>query len=172
MNALLIADRDFRSGLSEDLKSRLARTLEDLGYQVESVDLGRNEVAQCLGCLLCLTRHPGECVSKDAVNEIRKKVKEYSATIYLTPVLFGHPSSTVAAAMNRGTGSHRWQVVIGFGEDIDDEERSTFIDLTAKHRGRADIVHPGMDERVEAFVSRSMDDNGDICQALRRSPLG
>lgn len=174
MNALLITDKDSRTDLAEDLKARLVQTLEEGGYRVEAFDLGRNEVSQCLGCLLCLTRHPGECVSKDTVNEILKCVKKYSATFYLTPVLFGHPSSTVAAAMNRGTGSHRWQVVIGFGQDIDDEEKSTFIDLVVKHRGQADIVHPGMDIRVEAFVSRSLEDNEVICQSLRQSasPLG
>ncbi len=168
MNACLISDKDSRTELSEDLRARLVGTLEEGGYRVDAFDLGRNEVSHCLGCLLCLTRHPGECVSKDIVNEIRKGADKYAATFYLTPALFGHFSSTIASAMNRGTGSHRWQVILGYGEDIDDEERSTFIDLVAKHRGEADIVHPGMDDRVDAFVSRSVHDNISICRELTR----
>lgn len=167
MNALLLLDKDAKTGLSEDLKAKLVRTLEEKGYHVETFELGRNEAYPCLGCLLCLTKHPGECVSKDTVNELRKNVKKYSATFFLTPVVFGHPSSTIANAMNRGTGCHDWQVIIGFGDDIDSEERSTFIDLVVKHRGKADIVHPGMDSRVDAFVSTSVEDNGAICEALR-----
>jgi hypothetical protein len=58
-------------------------------------------------------------------------------------------------------------VIVGFGQDIDDEERSTFIDLTAKHRGKADIVHPGMDRQVDVFVSRSIEDNTRTCEALK-----
>lgn len=167
MDALLVLDKDSKTKLSEDLRVKVARTLEEKGHQVEVFELGKNDVTPCLGCLLCLTKHPGECVNKDIVNEIRKNVKKYSATFFLTPVLFGHYSSTIASAINKGTGSHNWQVIIGFGEDIDDEEKSTFIDLTAKHRGKADIVHPGMDRQVDVFVSESIEDNTKICEALK-----
>lgn len=167
MNALLILDKDSKSGLSEDLKARLVRTLEELGYGVDVFELGKDEVFQCLGCLLCLTKHPDRCVNQDTVNELRKNVRKYSATFYVTPVLFGHYSSALASAINRGTGSHNWQVIIGFGEAIDDEEKSTFIDLTAKHRGKADIVHPGMDRQVDVYVTQSMEDNDGICSAIK-----
>jgi multimeric flavodoxin WrbA len=167
VNALLILDKDSKTMICEDLRAGVVKALEERAYRVEVRELGRQDAYPCLGCLRCFTEHPGECVRKDAVNEIRKKVKDYSATIYLTPVLFGHFSSTIANAMNRGTGSHRWQVVLGFGQDIADEERSTFIDLTARHRGKADIVHPGMDTRVDVFVTRSLMDNASICEALR-----
>ncbi len=166
MNVLLILDRDSRTELSDDLKAGVVGILEEKGHRVDVFELGKNDVFQCIGCLLCLTKHPDECVNKDIVNEIKKNVKKYSATFYLTPVLFGHYSSTMASAINKGTGSHNWQVIIGFGEDIDDEEKSTFIDLTAKHRGKADIVHPGMDEQVDVFVSQSVEDNEKICVAL------
>jgi hypothetical protein len=167
MKALLILDKDCKTTLSEDLRAGVVRTLEEAGYRVEARELEKKDASPCLGCLRCFTKHPGECVTKDAVNEIRKTVKQYSATFYLTPVLFGHFSSTIANAMNKGTGSHHWQVVLGFGQDIDEEERSTFIDLTARHRGKVDIVHPGMDTRVDVFVSRSVEDNASICGALR-----
>jgi hypothetical protein len=167
LNTLVILDKDSKTKLSEDLKGKVVRTLEEKGHQIEVVELGKNDVSPCLGCLLCLTKHPGECVTKDIVNEIKKNVKKYSATFYLTPVLFGHFSSTMANVMAKGTGSHNWQVIIGFGEDIDDEEKSTFIDLTAKHCGKADIVHPGMNSQVDVFVSRSIEDNTIICEALK-----
>jgi hypothetical protein len=164
MNALLILDEDAETELSEDLKSRLLRTLEENGHRVDVYALGRDDVTQCLGCLLCLTKHPGQCVNKDIVNEIRQEVGKYLATFFLTPVRYGHYSATMAAPINKGTGSHRWQVIIGYGEAIDPEEKSTFTDLTAKHRGEMDIVHPGMDRRVDVFVSESVEDNGRICR--------
>ena len=167
MNTLVILDKDSKTKLSENLKVKVVRTLEEKGHRVEVVELGKNDVSPCLGCLLCLTKHPGECVTKDIVNEIKKNVKKYSATFYLTPVLFGHFSSTIANVMAKGTGSHNWQVIIGFGEDIDDEEKSTFIDLTAKHRGKADIVHPDMNCQMDVFISKSIEDNTIICEALK-----
>lgn len=166
MKALLISDKDTVTQLSKDLKIKLVKALEFCGYRVEEYELCKNEVFQCLGCLKCFTEHPGECVNKDIVSEIRTNVKEYSATFYLTPVLFGHYSSTVDAAINKGTGSHRWQVILGYSSDIDDEEMSTFIDLTAKHRGDADIVHPGMDDRVDVFLSTTIEDNKRICETI------
>jgi hypothetical protein len=167
LNALVILDKDSKTKLSEDLKAKVVRTLEEKGYQVEVVELGHNDVSPCLGCFLCLTKHPGECVTKDIVNEIKKNIEKYSATFYLTPVLFGHFSSTMANVMAKGTGSRTWQVMIGFGEDIDDEEKSTFIDLIAKHHGKADIVHPGMNCQVDVFVTESIEDNTTICEALK-----
>ncbi|HLN46118.1 MAG TPA: NAD(P)H-dependent oxidoreductase [Candidatus Sulfotelmatobacter sp.] len=168
MNALLILDKDSKTDLSEDLRIKLVNIIKEMGNKVDVFELGKNDVFQCLGCLLCLTKHPGECVHKDVVQKIRQQVKKYSVTFYLTPILFGHYSSTIAAAINKGTGSHEWQVIIGFGEDVNDEEKNTFIDLIAKHRGKADIVHPDMDKQVDVFVSKSIEDNSAVIDAIKR----
>lgn len=74
----------------------------------------------------------------------------------------------MASPINKGTGCHNLQVIIGYGEDINDEEKSTFIDLTAKHRGSMDIVHPGMDKQVDVYVSSSIEDNRRIYEALKQ----
>jgi multimeric flavodoxin WrbA len=141
LNTLLILDKDSKTQLSEDLKVKVVRTLKEKGHRVEVVELGKDDVSPCLGCFLCLTKHPGECVTKDIVNEIRKNVKKYSATFYLTPVLFGHFSSTIASVMAKGTGSHNWQVIIGFGEDIDNEEKAPSLTL-----------QPNTVERLTLFI--------------------
>lgn len=168
MNALLIIDKDVKTALSEDLKVTVPKILDEKGYRIETVELGKNEVSPCLGlsCMHCVTKHPQECVSKDAVYPIKKNIQQYDLTVFLTPVLFGHFSSPVKNAVDRGAGSHNWQVIIGYGNDIDDEEKSTFLDLTAKHRGSVDVVHPGMDTQVNVFVTRSAEDNTAICEAL------
>ncbi len=168
MNALLILDEDSKTELSEDLKSKIYRTIDAKGYQIETVGLGKNEVSPCLGldCFHCVTKHPMECISKDAVYPIKKNIRKYDLAVFLTPVLFGHFASCIKNAVDRGAGSHNREVIIGCGKDIDDEEKSTFIDLTAKHRGRKDVVHPGMDNRVDVYVTRSIEDNASICESL------
>jgi hypothetical protein len=170
MKTLLIMDKNVKTTFSEDLKAKVIKALEENGHLVEVFELGKSDVTQCIGCLLCLTKHPGECVNKDIVNDIRKRVEEhqYSATFFLTPVIFGHYSSTIASPINKGTGCHNLQVIIGYGEDINEEETSTFIDLTAKHRGSMDIVHPGMDRQVDVYVSSSAEDTGRICEAIKK----
>ncbi|MGQ9546767.1 MAG: hypothetical protein ACUVTR_06395 [Dehalococcoidia bacterium] len=70
--------------------------------------------------------------------------------------------------MANGTGSHNSPVIIGFGEDSDDEEKGTVMDLTAKRCGKAGIVHPGMNGQVDVLVSRSFEDDTIICVASKR----
>jgi hypothetical protein len=168
MNALFLIDKDVKTTLSEDLRVKVLKILDEKGYRIETVEFGKNEVYPCLGlsCMHCVTKHPGECVSKDVVYPIKKDIRKYDLTVFLTPVLFGHFSSCIKNAMDRGTGSHNWQVIIGYGDHIDDEEKNTFIDLTAKHRGSKDIVHPGMDRQVDVFVTRAAEDNTMIYEAL------
>lgn len=169
-NAVIICDREAATALSHDLKNRVVGLLGTRGYRTETVELTRDDAAPCRGCLFCLTKHPGKCVSSDTVGDLMHRMyleREETITIYLTTVLFGHPSSVIKNALDRGTGSHRLQVIIGYGEDIDAEEESTFVDVTAKHCGAADIVHPGMVREAMAFVTRSSDDNVSLCSVLQ-----
>jgi hypothetical protein len=167
MKAVIFSDGDAKTGLSEDLRAGLVRVLTDAGSQVEAIELEKDSVAPCLGCFLCVTERRGACVHKDVVAEVKRDVLQLGLTVYLTPVVFGHFSSTVKNAVDRGTGSRAWQVVIGYGSDIDEEEKSTFIDLTAGHRGCADIVHPGMDAKVDVYVTQSPEENAAICERLK-----
>ncbi len=164
MNALFFVDREAKTELSENLQESIVGMLKDKGHNIELVELGKNDAAPCLGCLLCITKNAGECVTKDIVNKYKVKSHKYDMTIYLTPVLFGHFSSTIKNAIDRGTGSPNLQVIIGYGSDIYDEEKSTFIDLTAKHRGKADVVHPGIDRQVDVYLTVSAGDNSAICR--------
>ena len=163
MNTILIFDKDAETGLSEDLKKRILKILKEKAHPVEVVALGRNDVTPCFGCLLCLTKHVGICATRDTIAEIRNHKNRYDMTIFLTPVKFGHFGSTIKCAIDRGCGSQNLQVMIGYGDDIDDEEKSTFFDLTRKHRGAADIVHPGFDKQVDVYLTTSSEDNDAIC---------
>ena len=170
MDAVLILDGDGASSLSDDFGVRLLALLAEKGYRSETVTLWRREVAPCRGCLLCLTKHPGRCVVRDVVAELKWRMHcnpGSGVTVFITPVRFGHFSSVIKNAVDRGVGSHVLQVFLGYGVDIDDEEKRTFIDLIARHRGSADIVHPGMDGEVLVFVATCVEDNAAICESLR-----
>ena len=168
MNTILILDKDAKTGLSEDFKVRILEILKEKGHRVEVVELGRKDVTPCFGCLFCLTKHVGTCVTRDGIAEIRNHANRYDMTIFLTPVVFGHFGSTVKCAIDRGCGCQNLQVMVGYGDDIDDEEKSTFIDLTHKHRGKRDIVHPGFDKQVDVYLTTSSEESRSICEAFRK----
>ncbi len=166
----MVADREGATVLSEDLKARVVELLVGKGHPTQVVDLERKDAAPCRGCLLCLTRHPGVCVTQDTVGGLAQQMhaaRDPAITVFISPLIFGHFSSTIKNAIDRGVGSRFLQIAIGYGSDIDDEEESTFIDLVAKHRGAADVVHPGMDGELLVFVTRSVEDNASICDRFR-----
>jgi multimeric flavodoxin WrbA len=167
MDIIFMLDKDTKTELSEGLKTRILEIVKEKGHTIEVVELGKYDVFPCLGCFSCVTKHPRKCVNKDMVFEIKRNVQRYELTIYMTPVIFGHFSSAIKIAIDKGTGSNNLQIIIGFGDDIDNEEKNTFIDLTAKHRGSADIVHPGMDKQVDVYITTSLEDNTAICQVLK-----
>jgi len=170
MQVVLVTDRDWVTALSRHLTAGIAAVLRERGHEVRLLELGREDASPCRGCLLCFTKHPGECVSRDLVNELihaEHLRRGPAATVFVTPVLFGHPRSTIKNAMDRGAASRYLQIIVGCEEDIDDEEKSTFIDLYARHRGKVDIVHPGVDREVAAFVTTSEAENAAVCEALQ-----
>jgi multimeric flavodoxin WrbA len=166
MNALFILDKEHKTRLSEELKDRILTLLNEKQYQVEVVEVGKVDAMPCLGCFRCITEHPGICATKDLIATVRNGAPRDLA-IFLTPVVFGHFGATIKCAIDRGSGGlNNVQVMIGYSEDIEDEEKNTFIDLTLKHRGIADVVHPGMDKGVYAHITTCTGDNDSICQAF------
>jgi multimeric flavodoxin WrbA len=168
---LFILDGDSRSDLSEDVQKRITEAAGVRRRQVETIELHRGDVPPCTGCFHCMTKHPGKCIFDRALARIVQQAADYPAVIFLAPVLFGTFSSTMKNVIDRGgliIRNHRTcrQIIIGYGEDATDEERSTFIDITAKHRGEAEAVHPHLVEHVEVYFTRSREDTEDICKSL------
>jgi len=169
MKTLIVTDKDSKTELSEDLLVRLHRLLTDQGLEIDSIDVGRDEILPCRGCLLCLTRNNGQCVLKDLATDYRRRIDEYCAVFVITPIVFGQLPSHIKNVVDRGVYSHKLHVTIGNGTDATEEERSTFRDIIVKHQGAADIVHPGLFNEVQVHITDSPEDNVTICGRIGRS---
>jgi hypothetical protein len=96
--------------------------------------------------------------------------------IFLSPARFGQCSSIIKNAIDKGVARRlgssdnvQGEFYIGYGEDIDDDERSTFIDCLLKHQGAADLIHAEYRSlRVEAQVARTMGEAEEIVDRLRQ----
>jgi multimeric flavodoxin WrbA len=172
MNMCCISDRDSKSALSDDLMKKVYALAAENGHTIESIELDRNEVDACTGCLRCWTEQTRECASRDTLGDMTRHKKSCGVVVYLTPVTFGSMISTVKHAFDRDnllfTSRDYVKLVIGYGEDVDDEEKSTFLDIISRHRGSADIVHPDKKESIKVFVTRSIDDTNAACEEIRR----
>jgi multimeric flavodoxin WrbA len=165
-----ISDKGAKSSLSEDLWTKARALMAERGHTVQEIELNRDDTSACTGCLQCWTRQTGECVGRDAIGDLTRNKLDCDLVIYLTPAQFGTCNATIKNAVDRGElmfkNKKRAQILIGFGEDLVDEERSTFIDLVARHRGEADVVHPDRKEVISVHVTRSIDDNERICREI------
>jgi len=178
MKILCLQDADKQSGLSKDFVARLGHTARAGGHELEIVDLARGELAYCLGCLRCWYSESGKCVSRDKLSRLEDRLPEFDLLLFLTPILFGTFSAELKTPIEKGFGSKLSlgrlypQLVVGYGEDLDEEEVSCFLDITRKHRGRMDVVHPELSGlRVEALVTRSREDNTALLRRIEQAYL-
>ena len=169
MKILLLEDEMRKTDLSAAFISNFLHSAESNGHSVEIVSLLKTDLAFCVGCMHCWTSETGACFFKDRLSELNEKLEGCSLQVILSPVQFGTFSSTAKALIDKGfginmfLGAHYPQLVVGYGEDISDEELECFVNISEKHRGEADIVHPELsDITVEVKVTRSLSDNEKI----------
>ncbi len=170
MDILYILDKDAKTELSKDLAAKIIQLMDEKRHKLDIVEAGKNDIVPCLGCLYCFTKSNGICVNRDFMSEINKKLKNFDIVFYVTPIVFGQFASTIKNALDKSQPSKKdkvpFLIAIGYGDDVSDEERATFIDITKKHRGNANIIHPLFKERFEVFASRSCADNDEIREKL------
>jgi len=174
MRIVLLEDRDARTAFSESVTSKIRASAEKEGAVVELIELRPGDLIHCTGCLQCLEQPGGRCVAKDRLGEYRQKADGCALVVYLSPALFGQCSSTIKTALEKGislsfaaANANPAQFIVGFGEDLDDEERSTFIDIVEGHMGTADVIHAEMrGVRFEALVARTEEEASSVADKV------
>jgi hypothetical protein len=71
------------------------------GYDAETVDCRTVDVIPCTGCSSCGLRTPGECVVKDDMQEIFRKLVASDVLVLATPVRFGSYCSELKKIVDR-----------------------------------------------------------------------
>lgn len=161
MKALIISDKDYCTELFGKLYGETASFLEDNGFETEHFSIGRNDLASCMGCFGCWVKKPGECVINDMMSQINRSFVNSDVVFYLSPIVFGQFSANIKNSLDRwlpnmlpffkkrpdGSTMHpsRYEhypmvVIIGYGDNIDDEDCSLFSDITRKHRNNAKVL--------------------------------
>ena len=69
---LILEGSPHRNGNSAILSEEFARGAEEVGCNVEKVQIAHEKVSGCLGCNACY-RNGAACVQKDDMAEIREK---------------------------------------------------------------------------------------------------
>ncbi len=119
------------------------------------------------------TKRHGVCVSDDVVAKLNLRIGDFDLICFFGPSVFGQFSSTMKSVAEKANTKRmlrsRFIVAVGYGDDVRDDELATFLDIYRKHLGVADVLHSTFPARVEAFASRSLEDNDALCAQLRRA---
>lgn len=158
MKALIISDAEYQTPLFGRLNSQLKEYLEAKGFEIEETAVSRDSLAFCKGCFGCWVKKPGECVISDDIARINRAYMNSDIAVYLCPVVFGQPSANIKNVLDRWLpnilpffyvrndgstmhpkryGSNPMQVMIGYGDSLDAEDKQLFADIIKKHRGNA-----------------------------------
>jgi len=157
MKAVIVSDRDHNTALFHRLYDEILSCLKD--YEIKELLVGRGDLAYCTGCFGCWVKTPGECVMRDEISHINRAIMNSDVVFYLSPVVFGQVSANIKTVIDRGLpnmlpffivrpdGStmhpprydqYPSQIIIGYGDDVSEEDVHLFADITKKHRRGAE----------------------------------
>ncbi len=170
MKAYILSDMDYRTEAYTRLLSEVKEALRC--FEIEEKPIGRGDIHYCVGCFGCWVKTPGECLIKDDIANINRKMMNSDVVVYLVPVVFGQFSANIKYALDRwlpnmlpffetrkdGSTTHppRYesyprQIMIGYGGNSDNEDAALFIDITKKHRSDVEVL---IDSGVKGQVSK------------------
>lgn len=79
----------------------ILQALSEQGYKVESLLVRDLNIESCVGCFGCWLKTPGVCEIDDDGKNIPEAIIKSDLVVYLTPVVFGGPSSELKKVMDR-----------------------------------------------------------------------
>ena len=171
MKAYILSDSEFETERLEKLDALVKRCLSKQGFEITEKRLSSGELDYCRGCFGCWVKTPGECVIRDSMADINRTAMASDVVIYLVPVVFGQYSANMKNALDRwipnilpffiikpnGDTMHPARyaenpqyVMIGYGDDLTEEDARLFEDITTRHRDNgAVLMYADDDEKME-----------------------
>lgn len=176
MNSLILSDKSCKSVLGDNLKTEIIKSLEESKSSFTHYNVDKGSISICKGCFNCWIKTPGECVIDDLGREIGKSYVQSDYLIILTPVLYGCYSPNIKATLDRsipnilpffkrikGEIHHHPRynkypnlIVIGYGEDITDNEIITLSSLVNANAVNFQTKNPTV------LICKSKNDIADI----------
>ena len=100
--ALNSSPRSIEQSKTELMLNHLVDGMRDAGAEVEVVHLRKKKINNCLGCFICWTKTPGQCVQKDDMtNELFPKLLQADLMVCATPLYFHSMNAMMSKFMER-----------------------------------------------------------------------
>lgn len=146
MRILLIYDQENENVNSRRIKEYLQRYYSN----IKVINVNKENITFCSGCMGCWIKTPGICIKNDILNTINREFINSDAVIFISAIIFGQYSATIKNVMDRyipnvlpffvkknGITIHPnryekypYQILVGYGNDLSEEEKNIFLTLT------------------------------------------
>ena len=183
MKAYILSDSEFDTERFKKLDALVKRCLLKKGFEITEKRLASGELDYCMGCFGCWVKTPGECVIRDSMADINRTAMANDVVIYLVPVVFGQYSANMKNALDRwipnilpffitkpnGDTMHPARyaknpqyVMIGYGDDLAEEDVRLFQDITLKHRDNGTVlIYEDDGEMEQALLTADLQRKGE-----------
>lgn len=99
MKVLMICGSPHEHGTTRAALDEMIKVFDKEGVETEIVFVGKEPVAGCLGCGVCVKT--GECFRKDVVNDLAKKLEAADGLVIASPVYYASPNGALIAVLDR-----------------------------------------------------------------------
>ena len=99
MRVLMINGSPRKNGNTSIALAEMERIFQEEGIQVETVQLGAQDIRGCIACLSC--KKKGRCVFDDLVNQIAPQFEAADGLVIATPVYFASANGSLISFIDR-----------------------------------------------------------------------
>ena len=99
MRVLMINGSPRKNGNTSIALAEMERIFQEEGIQVETVQLGTQDIRGCIACLSC--KKKGKCVFDDLVNQIAPQFEAADGLVIATPVYFASANGSLISFIDR-----------------------------------------------------------------------
>ena len=99
MKVLMINGSPRKNGNTSIALGEMERIFQEEGIQVETVQLGAQDIRGCIACLSC--KKKGRCVFDDLVNQTAPKFEAADGLVIATPVYFASANGSLISFIDR-----------------------------------------------------------------------
>ncbi len=101
MKILVLNGSPHQNGNTKALVDAFAKGAEEVGHEVNEINVATMEIAGCLGCEYCHTKGNGTCVQKDDMSQVYEALSEAEAVVLASPVYYFTLTGQLQCAIHR-----------------------------------------------------------------------
>ena len=100
MKVTVLVGSPRKGGNTELMVDEFVKGAKEVGHEVEKILLADKNVGGCKACEYCFA-HDGECVQKDDMTEIIKKLDETDCLVLASPIYWFNVTAQIKAVIDR-----------------------------------------------------------------------